>query len=87
MRRAVTCLVLAIAISGCAGLGKVSPEGAAKSLSQAQGALTALDTLVKTAPLTDETKDQIAGYAKWASVALQAAGVLAPVVESVASGS
>lgn len=87
MRRAVVFLALVLSLSGCAGLGKLSPEGTSKALSQAQGALTALDTLAKTASLTDETKSQIAGYAKWANVALQAAGVLAPVVVSAASGS
>ena len=81
MRRVLTALVLCLALGGCAGVNKTA------ALTQAQGALVALDTLAKTAPLTEATKVQIGGYAAWVNVALQAAGILAPVVEAVAVGS
>lgn len=82
----------AFGLSGCAnlGAGPSSPGSGAgitvsDALTQAQGALTALETLAGTSPMSAETQAQVKGYAAWADFALKAAGIVVPVAQAVGS--
>jgi|GEM_PF-3496650 len=88
-------LLVSLALAGCAatngaGTSSVGSGVAGQKISvidaltQAQGAATALATLAHTSPMDDATKAQMANYSAWANFALQAAGIIAPVVGVVA---
>ncbi len=92
MRNYLAALLLVTVLTpACArpGAGTAAGSGTglsvADALTQADGAITALETLAKTVPLDAKTQAQIDGYAAWAKIALQAAGIIAPVVEAAGS--
>jgi predicted small secreted protein len=91
-------LLASLALAGCAatngagtssaGPGAGQEISVTDALTQARGAATALATLAQTSPMDDATKAQMANYSAWANFALQAAGIIAPVVEAaVGAGS